>query len=134
MELKEGYKLIAEFMEYIYIPHTDTSDDDPGWYKKINSENPRYSHKSPGYISRNTLSLNFRHDWGNLMRVILKIESLNHQKFGRFLVNISDDCCTIQATNRTKENTYNKTYCSKTKINSVYESVLLFLDWYNTIK
>lgn len=73
-------------------------------------------------------------DWNKLMGVVLKIESLNHQKFGKFKVIISDDCCTIQATNRTKENTYNKTYCSKTKINSVYESVLLFLDWYNKIK
>ena len=134
MELKDQYKLIAEFMEYVYIPYADTSNDDPGWYRKMNFENPRYSRKLPGYISRNTLSLKFRYDWNSLMGVVLKIESLNHQKLGKFKVIISDDCCTIQATNRTKENTYNKTYCSKTKINSVYESVLLFLDWYNKIK
>jgi hypothetical protein len=69
--------------------------------------------------------------WQGLMRIVSKIESLESQKFGRFIVQIYDDCCTIQATNRTKENTYSKLYCSKDKKNSVYQSILLFLEWYN---
>lgn len=73
-------------------------------------------------------------DWNYLMKVVEYIEKLEHQKFGRFTVVIQDDGCTIQASNRTKENTYSKSYYSKTKINSVIKSILLFTDWYSKIK
>ena len=73
-------------------------------------------------------------DWNVLMEIVEKIEKLEHQKFGRFKVMIQDDGCTIQATNRTKENTYSKSYYSETKMNSVIKSIELFIEWYNKIK
>jgi len=73
-------------------------------------------------------------DWNYLMKVVEKIESLQNQKFGKFKVIIQDDGCTIQATNRTKENTYSKSYYSESKINSVIKSIELFIEWFNTIK
>lgn len=124
--LKDQYKKIAEFMGYFYVSHNEGSDLGPGWY---------YSkHPKNGFICRNTKTLNFKYDWQMLMRVVLKIEALVSQRFGGFKVTIIDDCCTIQANLRRKENTYSKSYCSKTKLNSVYESVILFIDWYNSNK
>ena len=70
-------------------------------------------------------------DWNYLMKVVEYIEKLEHQKFGRFKVMIQDDGCTIQATNRTKENTYSKSYYSESKINSVIKSIELFIEWFN---
>ena len=122
--LKEQYKKIAEFMGYFYVPSAEINPKlGPGWYWNRNPKD--------GFICRNTKKLNFKYDWQILMRVVLKIESLKSQRYGGFKVTIVDDCCTIQA-HLKKENTYSKTYCSSTKINSVYESVVLFIDWYNT--
>ena len=70
--------------------------------------------------------------WTELMFAVDEIEQIRHQKYGRFIVTIEDDCCTIRATNQTKENTYHKIYCAKNKYKSVTESLILFLEWYET--
>lgn len=73
-------------------------------------------------------------DWDNLMLIVNHIESIESQRWGRFIVTIKDDCCSIQATNRTKEGTYSKSYCSGDKFNSVEKSVEMFFEWYNKNK
>ena len=70
-------------------------------------------------------------DWAYLIRLVEHIESMESQKFGKFKVMIQGDGCTIQATNRTKENTYSKSYYSSTKSKAVYESLILFIEWFN---
>lgn len=141
--IRNQYKNIAKFLGYEYIP-LDTQKSEkqyPGWFKSIDvpmvSENANfklYNHKSPCFVTRKTLDLNFKYDWNNLMKVVEKIEKLKSQQFGKFKVIIQDDGCIIQATNRTKENTYSKSYYSESKINSVYSSILLFIEWFNNNK
>lgn len=105
-KIREEYKKIANFMG-----HNHTADS-------LNTEE--------------ALSLNFRHDWNSLMRVVDRIEKLESQKFGGFHVHIDKDCVLIQAKNRTKESTYSKMYCgNKDKKKAVYESVLLFIEFWN---
>lgn len=135
-ERRLQYKKIAEFMEYGYIPSNseESKKHTPGWYMIKNLDNVHDKRIGQIYLGRKTDDLAFKYSWNMLMNVIIKIERSESQKFGKFKVSITDDCCTIQATNRTKENTYSKTYCSENKLNSTYQSVLLFLDWYNTIK
>ena len=121
--LPEEYKKIADFMGYTYRnPDKTNGVVIPGWY---------FSEDLNSWICKGTRDLKFKYSWQELMRVVLKIESLKSQRFGGFKVIIHEDVCTIQAHERKKENTYSKTYASKTKINSVYQSVLLFIDWYN---
>lgn len=73
-------------------------------------------------------------DWNNLMLIVNYIESIESQRWGKFKVNIYDDCCTIQATNRSKEGTYSKSYCSGDKFKSTLESIRMFNEWYNKNK
>ena len=71
-------------------------------------------------------------DWNIIMMVVDKIEKLQHQKYGGFHVHIDSDCCLIQSKNRSKESTYSKMYCgNKDKKKAVYESVLLFIEFWN---
>lgn len=144
-KLREEYKLICKFMDYKYIPNNDRLVNEnnyiPGWYKKVTL--PEELEKGevffivpkkggPSYITRKTLDLNFRHDWNKLMEVVNKIEKLQHQRYGGFHVHIDSDCCLIQSKNRSKESTYSKMYCgNKDKKKAVYESVLLFLEFWN---
>ena len=73
-------------------------------------------------------------DWNLLGKLIGEIEAIRSQRWGRFKVNIYDDCCTIQATNRSKEGTYSKSYCSGDKFKSTLESKRMFNEWYNKNK
>lgn len=73
-------------------------------------------------------------DWNLLGKLVGEIEAIRSQRWGRFIVTIKDDCCSIQATNRTKEGTYSKSYCSGDKFNSVDKSVKMFFEWYNKDK
>lgn len=73
-------------------------------------------------------------DWNYLIKVVEKIESIESQKFGKFKIMIESDGCTIQATNRTKDNTYSKSYYSESKMKSVLESLKLFIEWFNNNK
>ena len=70
--LREEYKLIAEFLGWHYIPYDAESDSKlwAGWHKavKVNTEDTLelgvVRGKNPGFITRKTLDLNFRYDWG----------------------------------------------------------------------
>ena len=79
--------------------------------------------------------LNFNKDWNKLLEVVEKIESIRHQKYGRFIVTIAEDTCLIRSTNITKNDIYSKLYVSKNnKIGAVYESCLLFVKFWNNLK
>ena len=139
--LREEYKLIAEFLGWHYIPYNPESDSKlwAGWHKavKVNTEDTLelgiVRGKNPGFITRKTLDLNFRYDWGKLMEVVLFIESLEDRKHGGFKVIIDSDCCTLFSKLKSKETSYSRTYCSKgDKKKAVYESILLFINFYKT--
>ena len=139
--LREEYKLIAEFLGWHYIPYDAESDSKlwAGWHKavKVNTEDTLelgiVRGKNPGFITRKTLDLNFRYDWGKLMEVVLFIESLEDRKHGGFRVIIDSDCCTLFSKLKSKETSYSRTYCSKgDKKKAVYESILLFINFYKT--
>ena len=67
------------------------------------------------------------------MEVVLFIESLEGRKHGGFKVIIDSDCCTITSKLKSKEISYNTSYCSKgDKKIAVYESILLFINFYKT--
>lgn len=84
---------------------------------------------------QSSILVSFENNWHRIMAVVEKIESLQSQRYGRFLVTIKDDCCLIQATNSAKSDTYSKSYCTKgNKLNSVYNSCLMFVEWYNNNK
>ena len=140
-KLREEYKLIAEFLGWHYIPYNPESDSKlwAGWHKavKVNTEDTLelgvVRGKNPGFITRKTLDLNFRYDWRSLMEVVLFIESLEDRKHGGFRVIIDSDCCTISSKLKSKEISYNTSYCSKgDKKKAVYESILLFINFYKT--
>ena len=141
VRLREEYKLIAEFLGWHYIPYDAESDSKlwAGWHKtvKVNTEDTLelgvVRGKNPGFITRKTLDLNFRYDWRNLMEVVVFIESLEDRKHGGFKVIIDSDCCTISSKLKSKETSYNTSYCSKgDKKKAVYESILLFINFYKT--
>ena len=141
VRLREEYKLIAEFLGWHYIPYNPESDSKlwAGWHKavKVNTEDTLelgvVRGKNPGFITRKTLDLNFRYDWGKLMEVVLFIESLEDRKHGGFKVIIDSDCCTLFSKLKSKETSYSRTYCSKgDKKKAVYESILLFINFYKT--
>lgn len=77
---------------------------------------------------------NYSLDWNHLMEIVEKIESLPSQRYGGYSVTIFQNKCTIQTWARTKESGYSRTYQtedSKRKLKAVYESCLLFIEWYN---
>lgn len=77
----------------------------------------------------------FDKNWNKLMQAVEKIESIRHQKYGRFIVTISEDTCLIRSTNVTKNDIYSKLYVSRdNKIRAVYESCLLFVKFWNNLK
>lgn len=139
--LKEDYKKLADFLGYLYFPYSKDkgvqNKEYPGWFrasKLMDSEEDRriFTYKSPCFITRNTLSLNFKKDWNMLLKVVDKIESIEDQKYGGFKVKMESDCCLIQSNNKTKESAYSKMYCTnKDKLKAVYESCLLFVEWFN---
>ena len=139
-KLREEYKLIADFLGWRYIPTNVDSDTKlwVGWYKPISmrdGEPPKLfiGEKSPGFITRKTLELNFRYDWRNLMEVVLFIESIEDKKHGGFRVIIDSDCCTISSKLKSKETSYSTTFCSKgDKKKAIYESILLFINFYKS--
>lgn len=139
--LREEYKLIAEFLGWHYIPYDAESDSKlwAGWHKavKVNTEDTLelgvVRGKNPGFITRKTLDLNFRYDWGKLMEVVLFIESIEDKKHGGFRVIIDSDYCTISSKLKSKETSYSTTFCSKgDKKKAIYESILLFINFYKS--
>ena len=134
-KLKQEYKLLADFTGYRYLEVGEKSKIlDPGWYRLQELE--KIMHEKIAidyYVCRNTLDLRFRYDFNMIMRVVTKIESLTSQRFDGFTVHIDGDCCLIQSKRRSKVSGYSKMYCGNgDKLSAVYESCVLFIEWYKT--
>lgn len=139
-KLRSEYKMIADFLGWHYIPF-NTNDNlrhTAGWHKPISIDEDKspvlfVGSKNPGFITRKTLDLNFRYNWGMLMQVVTFIEGIEDKKHGGFKVIIDSDCCTISSKFKSKETSYNTAYCSKgDKKKAIYESILLFINFYKT--
>ena len=133
-ELRETYKLLAKFADFHYeeLDVKNRGSNFPGWYHRFGSSEIMLGHKSPHFITRKTLDLRFKYSWDMLMKVVAKVESITDQYHGGFTVVISKDSCTVFSQNKSKERAYSKTYVSpKNKLKAVYESMILFVNWYN---
>ena len=115
--MKENNKIIAEFMGLkLGSPYMWR----PGSFSPLIIEHLAY-HKS----------------WDWLMQIVEKIESIKDPYHGRFGVYISSNSCTIQSTNFRPDkpipNTphYYDNIVLNTKIESVYYSVINFINFYN---
>ena len=127
---KENYRLLANFLGWHHLPITENQVNG-GWYY---NDKWLSNYKNSNYINRKTQDLNFSSDWNKLLKVVEKIESIRHQKYGRFIVTISEDTCLIRSTNITKNDIYSKLYVSRNnKIRAVYESCLLFVKFWNNL-
>lgn len=88
------------------------------------------------------ITLKLYTDWGVLMRVIDKVESLDGGHHGNFIVHISSNSCNIQGTNLHKclepDSNYPPVYMSdpnaifSTKIESAWYNLIKFIQWYDT--
>jgi hypothetical protein len=71
-EIMTGNKTMAEYLGYVYYPHTKPygRDNVVGWLKpKMSPKNPHF------YLCRSHRDLPFYNSWDALMRVVDKIES-----------------------------------------------------------
>lgn len=109
METKDPNELIAHFMGYKY--HEEYRDE----YDEFHSD---YWERPNGQIKD---GLTFNTDWNELIPVVEKIEKDYHTA-------ILDKRCTISNADRLFEKR------GATKIESVWLSVIEFIEWYNNNK
>jgi len=133
----ESNSLIAEFMEA--IPEQ--------WYpesKMYKQSGKHYSFpRSTEYPDNKRFHsdnlLKYHTDWNWLMQVVEKIETLYDNNDGKYGVYISSNCCNIQGTNLAKalipdslyKNVYFDQVYTEKKIESVYNAVVNFINYYN---
>ena len=126
--MEENNRIIAEFMG---IQPIKAISDNTGktYYYYNNSEMEDYE-ALPEYHS----------DWNWLMAVVEKIESIKDSYHGRFGVYISSNSCTIQSTNFRPDKPipnpphYYNNVVLNNKIESVYYSIIYFINFYNKQK
>ena len=127
--MEENNKLIAEFLgwEKIYLE---------GCVEYILPE----SLADPIYKLDSRFILEFDSNWNWLMEVVEKIESIKDSYHGRFGVYISSNSCTIQSTNFRPDKPipnpphYYNNVVLNNKIESVYYSIIYFINFYNKQK
>lgn len=88
------------------------------------------------------ITLKLYTDWGVLMRVIDKVESLDGGHHGNFIVHISNNTCGIHGSNLwrclEKDSNHPPVYMSDpnaifpTKIESTWYNLIKFIQWYDT--
>lgn len=145
--ITENNKLIAEFMGYKYIGFNNNDELKPGWWKdnidllKIQSQEI-FNRKmgNPNFLCRKHNELRYYNSWNWLMPVVEKIESIKDSYHGRFGVYINSNSCTIQSTNFRPDKPipnpphYDYNIVLNNKIESVYYSVINFINFYNKQK
>ena len=129
--MEKNNKIIAEFMG-VDLPY---KNDKGNWefYVKdaglINSPNIEDLNRFLGF--------NYHFDWNWLIKVVEKIESIKDPYHGRFGVYISSNSCTIQSTNFRPDKPipnpphYYDNVVLNNKIDSVYNAVVRFINFYN---
>lgn len=133
--LKEEYKLLADFAGYVYIPFENPKQDFLGWYwkdpKKVFKDYdtiPKHNKIVTSvinkiYLCRKTLDLMFRYDFNRIMRIVDVIEGMGAK------VVISGNSCLIEY-----EDKYYKEINTITKLESIYDSCVYFVKWFNSVK
>ena len=153
--MEENNKIIAEFMGASIF-------EKDGYFNVINWSNPKdnlnkivqatpitmWGTKEETYLNvLNGLTNEsygrwgrFKSDWNWLMKVVEKIESIKDSYHGRFGVYIGSNSCTIQATNFRPDKPipnplhYYDNLVLNTKIESTYNAVVRFINFYNKQK
>ena len=68
--------------------------------------------------------------WDDLMSRVNYIEDLQDQKYGRFIVTIVGDECTVESSRKNKSSYQAFKHIGKTKYEAVTNATNEFLDWY----
>jgi len=113
-EILEGNKLIAEFMEYMFLDDFNyPENNETGWYNELGN--------CVG------IELKFHSSWDWLMSVVEKIELIivDELKIEEDIT-INGTSCYIPA--------IDKSITKLSKINATYEAVVEFIKWYNLQK
>ncbi len=118
-EIKENNKLIAKFM---------------GWTVEKNcfSKTEKYGDKLQNERGLSVKNRDYHSDWNLLMQVVEKIEDSESISFPLITFRIQGRYSNISVA-REGENLYglDKNVTGKSKIDSVYISIIHFLKWYN---
>ena len=124
-EVIEGNKLIAEFI-------TIGVNTETGWL--------HFRHPEIEAAPFNYEYYRFEESWDWLMPCIEKIELIEDDYYGRFIVYISSNNCTIQSTNfrfdkiSVKPSHYFNSLYGNSKIEAVWVAIVEFIKWYNSCK
>ncbi len=124
--MEENNKIIAEFMGYTL----NENDEYPIEYITVQGH----------WDNCSIQDLNYHKSWDWLMKVVEKIESIKDSYHGRFGVYISSNSCTIQSTNFRPDKPipnpphYYNNVVLNNKIESVYYSIIYFINFYNKQK
>jgi len=130
--MEENNKIIAEFLNWDFDDLSETFETP--FLKLIEPQafgDEQFSCKLKDF------ELEFHSDWNWLMEVVEKIESIKDPYHGRFEVYISSNSCTIQSTNFRPDKPipnpphYYDNIVLNNKIESVYYSVINFINFYN---
>ena len=109
-EIEENNKLIATFLGYEYIPHSNT-ESYPGW-RKIGSKPMCKTAYGIGqtFLCRKHRDLSFHYDWNWMMYVVEKIEELGYffmiNKWSAVYTGKTQKAISMTQVGTKKENTY----------------------------
>ncbi len=128
-EILKYNPLIAKFMGYEYEIGEGTQPT--GWYTLIKSTLINDSFRRE-YLCRNDLEMKYHKSWNWLMNVVEEIEENTPYK-----INILECECEIYSMVSDGFITSKNSVIDKsrdTKIEAVYESIVEFIEWYNSKK
>lgn len=125
-QIIEGNKLLAEFMDYGYIPFNNDQKFKAGWWKKDTTEKvklmePHYTKMGKSnYLCRNNNELRYYNEWNWIMEVVDKIESFGY----RFKIDTKYVWCFF-------DNDWKESRILYDKLTTVFEVCVAFVKWYN---
>lgn len=133
--MEENNKIIAEFLDWEFDDLSETFETPFLKLVKLQAfGDEQFSCKLKSF------ELEFHSDWNWLMEVVEKIESIKDSYHGRFGVYISSNSCTIQSTNFKPHKPisnrphYYDNVVLNTKIESTYNAIIRFINFYNKNK
>jgi hypothetical protein len=132
MNIKEGNKLIAEFLGAEIKDNTYC----------FHLGNPAYQIQIEQMSFEDIGRLQYHTSWDWLMPVVEKIESIHNKHDGYYAVYIGSNSCTIQGTELHRAlkdiEGYGAVYFDNvtngTKIESTWQAVIHFIQWYKEAK
>jgi hypothetical protein len=136
-EITKGNQLIARFMGYRIIENLKEKEWTIFEHGKYGADWLFMSYDRDSFDEKVKELFKYHSSWEQLMPVVEKIESIQDEFHGYFLVAIASNGCTIQGTNlRTDPDNFHPAYFNdvtlSTKIESTWYAVTQFIQWYNT--